>query len=94
VPEQSQVSGGELLSKVQPDYPVAAKLLNRQGTLVVKATIAKDGSVREVRVVSGNAIFADAAAKAVKKWRYRPYYLNGQAIEAETLITINFSGAR
>ena len=93
-PEQSQVSGGELLSKVQPDYPVAAKLLNRQGTLVVKATIAKDGSVREVRVVSGDAIFADAAAKAVKKWRYRPYYLNGQAIEAETFITINFSGTR
>jgi TonB family protein len=94
VPVQSQASGGELLSKVQPDYPVAAKVLNRQGTVVVKATIAKDGSVREVRVVSGDVIFRDAAAKAIKQWRYRPYYLNGQAVEAETLITLNFSGAR
>ena len=93
-PGQSQVSGGELVSKVQPDYPTAAKLLNRQATLVLKATIAKDGSVREVRVVSGDAIFRDAAIKAVKQWRYRPYNLNGKAIEAETLITINFSGAR
>ncbi len=94
VPEQSQVSGGELLSKVQPDYPVAAKLLKREGTLVVKATIAKDGSVREVHVVSGDPLFRDAAARAIKQWRYRPYNLNGQAVEGETLITINFSGTR
>ena len=94
MPEQSKVSGGELVSKVQPDYPMAARFQNRQGTVVVKATIAKDGSVRDVRVVSGDVVFGDAASKAVKKWRYRPYYLNGQAIEAETFITINFAPPR
>ena len=72
-------------------YPVAG---NRAltGKVSLKAVIGEDGAVREVDVLSGNRVLAGAAAKAVRGWRYRPYELNGHAVEAETRITFSFLG--
>ena len=72
-------------------YPIAG---NRAltGKVSLKAVIGQDGAVREVDVLSGDRALAGAAAKAVRGWRYRPYELNGHAVEAETRITFSFLG--
>ena len=61
------------------------------GAVILQAVIAKDGSVEKVKVVQGQALLTDAAIAAVKQWRYRPYLLNGEPVEVETTITVNFT---
>ncbi len=72
-------------------YPVAprATLL---GKVHLRIVIAADGSVKDVSALSGNPALADAALKAVRRWKYRAPLMNGQAVEAETNVTINFAG--
>jgi protein TonB len=72
-------------------YPVAPSA-TLTGKVDLKVIIGGDGFVREVRVVSGNRVLADAAVRAVRRWRYRPAELNGHAAEAETNVTISFAG--
>ena len=60
------------------------------GTVQLRAMIGMDGRIRELEVLSGNAFLQPAAVAAVREWRYRPTLLNGQAVEVETLITVNF----
>lgn len=79
-----------LIHKVQPQYPSAARLMHLQGTVRLRATIGKDGSVSELEVLSGNPILAQAAVAAVRDWRYRPTRLNNEEVEVETYITVNF----
>jgi protein TonB len=61
---------------------------------VLLAVIGKDGSVQNVRVESGLPVLAQAAIDAVKQWRYKPYLLNGEPIEVDSQITINFALSR
>src|SRR5882762_2202641 len=84
------VSDGLLLKRVQPIYPQQAMQMHTQGKVALQATIAKDGSVRNVKVVSGPAILARSATDAVRQWKYKPYLLNGEPIEVQTDININF----
>jgi periplasmic protein TonB len=86
----SGVMDASLIRRVQPEYPKLATLMRLSGTVVLRATIGKDGEVREAEVVSGNPILAQAAMKAVKEWRYRPTLLSGEPVEVETEITVNF----
>jgi protein TonB len=72
-------------------YPVAPNP-TLTGKVSLKLVIGADGSVREVNIVSGNRALADAAVRAVRRWRYRPAELNGHPAEAETNVTINFVG--
>jgi TonB family protein len=72
-------------------YPVAPNPA-LSGKVSLKAVIGTDGTVREVDVLSGNRMLAGAAVRAVRQWRYRPYELNGHAVEAETNIAISFVG--
>jgi protein TonB len=76
---------------VKPDYPVLAKQMKVQGAVVLQALIDKAGSIQELHVVSGPAILANAAQEAVKQWRFKPYYQQGQAVETEARITVNFT---
>ena len=82
------VSAGRLIKKVAPVYPAQARGL--EGEVVLQAVIAKDGSVQSVDLVSGNPVLAESAAEAVRQWRYQPYVLNGQPVEVETRIQVNF----
>ncbi len=82
------VSAGRLIKKVAPVYPPLAERV--QGQVVLQAVIAKDGSVQSVKVVSGNPVLGEAAAEAVRQWRYQPYLLNGEAVEVETQVQVNF----
>ena len=83
-----------LIHDVTPIYPPEAGRARIQGAVVLLAVIGKDGSVEDVRVESGFPILAQAAIDAVKQWRYRPYLLNGEPVEVDSRITINFALSR
>jgi TonB family protein len=72
-------------------YPNAPDA-NLTGTVGMKAVIATDGRVKEIHVLSGNRILAEAAVQAVRFWRYTRHELNGAAVEAETSVVISFHG--
>jgi len=80
------------VSKVQPVYPPDARAARVQGSVVMAAIIAKDGSVQSLRVVSSaSPLLEQAALDAVKQWKYRPYILNGNPVVVDTQITVNFT---
>lgn len=89
------VSQGLLIHKVMPVYPEAARTARIQGVVVLHAQISKDGKIEHLQVVSGPAMLQPAAIHAVRQWRYKPYVLNGQPVEVDTVISVNFklSGA-
>jgi periplasmic protein TonB len=86
----SVMSEGQLMNRVEPVYPRVAVMTGTQGEVRLHAIIAKDGSIQSLNVVRGHPLLARAAEDAVRQWRYRPYYLNGEAVEVETFITVNF----
>jgi len=81
---------GNLIYRVQPNYPPLARQARIQGTVELRAIISKLGTIENLTVVSGHAMLVPAAVEAVKHWRYRPYLLDGNPIEVETEITVNF----
>ena len=87
----SQLSPADLINGPRPLYPVPARLARIEGTVVLSALIARDGSIQRLQVQSGHPMLVSAAVDAVRQWRYRPYMLNGEAVEVETQITVNFS---
>ena len=82
---------GSLIRKVQPAYPVLARSARIQGAVVLQAVISKQGTIENLKVLSGHPILVPAAIDAVKQWRYRPYILNSEPVEVETQIIVNFS---
>ena len=76
---------------VQPNYPMLAKEMKVQGSVVLQALIGQEGSIQDLRVLSGPAILSTAAMDAVRQWRFRPYLQAGQAVETEARITVNFT---
>ncbi len=89
-----RVVEANLMHDVTPTYPPEAGRARIEGSVVLLAVIGKDGSVQDVRVESGLPILAQAAVEAVKQWRYRPYLLNGEPVEVDSRITINFTLSR
>ncbi len=86
----SRLAQGLLLNKVVPRYPQLARAMRAEGTVVLAATIGKDGAIKNLRVVSGPAVLQQAALDAVSQWRYRPYLLNGDPVEVETTVNVIF----
>ena len=84
------VMEAQLINRVQPQYPKFALSARISGAVVLSAIIARDGTIQSLRVVSGNPLLSRAAQDAVRQWRYKPTVLNGQPVEVETLITVNF----
>ena len=74
-----------------PAYPPLALQNNVQGTVVLRAVIGKDGVVQNVQLVSGPPVLASAVLDAVRKWRYMPYLRNGEPVEVERQITVEFT---
>jgi len=87
---KSEILEGSLIRKVEPRYPPLAMAARIQGPVVLEAVISKAGKIENLRLVSGHPMLAGAAIDAVSQWRYRPYILNGDGIEVETEITVNF----
>jgi TonB family protein len=87
----SGAADGLLLKKVSPTYPIEAKLVRLEGTVVLRAVIDKTGEVSEVYAVSGPPLLESSAVEAVKQWQYRPYSLNGQPVDVETTVQVVFA---
>ncbi len=85
------VSQGLLIHRVQPMYPPLARQARIQGSVILQAEISKDGSIENLRLISGHPMLAPSAIEAVKQWRYKPYFLNGEPVAVETQITVNFT---
>lgn len=86
----SNMLQGSLIRRVEPVYPVLARNARIQGSVVLEALISKEGTMENLKLISGHPMLVPAAIQAVSQWRYRPYVLNGEAIEVETQITVNF----
>jgi TonB family protein len=84
------VMDANLMASRLPVYPDAAKLAQIEGSVVMQAIISKDGTVKYVRVIDGDRHLRSAALEAVRKWRYRPYLLNGRLVDVATTITVDF----
>ena len=86
----STILQGSLIRRVEPKYAPPAISARIQGPVVLAAVISKAGTSDDLRLVSGHPMLVGAAIDAVSQWRYRPYILNGDVIEVETQITVNF----
>jgi protein TonB len=87
----SQMLQGSLVRKIEPRYPPLAITARIQGSVVLAAVISKEGAIENLKLVSGHPMLGSAAIDAVRQWQYRPYVLNGEVIEVETQITVNFT---
>lgn len=72
-------------------YPLLAKQMKVQGSVVLQALVGEDGIIRDLRVVSGPAILSAAARQAVREWKFKPYLQNGHAVETMATITVNLT---
>jgi len=84
------VSQGLLIKKVNPDYPPEAKGRKIEGEVAIKINVDRDGNVAKAEVMTGHPLLAPAALEAVKQWKYKPFQLNGEAIEMETTVRVVF----
>jgi protein TonB len=87
----SGVAQGLLIHQTKPVYPPLAVAARIQGTVLLQAVVARNGTVQDLRVVSGHPLLVKAAMDAVKQWRYKPYRLNDQPVEVDTEVIVNFT---
>jgi periplasmic protein TonB len=76
---------------VKPGYPLLARQMKVQGSVVLRALISKEGTIQDLHVVSGPAILASAAQDAVRQWRFKPHFVGSEAVETQADITVNFT---
>jgi protein TonB len=84
------VQQAQLITRIEPHYPSLGVQTRTQGTVLLHAIISLDGDITALEVVSGPPLLVQAAVDAVRQWRYRPTYLNGEPVEVETSITVIF----
>ena len=82
---------GSLLTHVNPVYPATARKAKIQGSVVLHAVIGKDGAITNLQTVSGPEELRQSANEAVRQWTYKPYLVNGEPVEVDTTITVNYS---
>jgi TonB family protein len=85
------VIAAKIVNRVQPVYPTEARMQHISGTVRMHAIIAKDGSIKNLEVISGHPSLADAALEAVRQWRYQPTMLEGEPVEVDTTIDVIFA---
>jgi protein TonB len=88
VPEET--SRNLVEHRVEPNYPAQALSQRLEGPVVLQVWVAKDGTVRDVKLVRGYFALARAASDAVRQWRFKPYSSNGKPVDFETIVTVNF----
>jgi protein TonB len=89
--EISRQAAQNVTVSVPPDYPLLARQMKVQGVVSLQALIARDGTIQELHILSGPEILATAAREAVKQWHFKPYLQNGQPVETQARITVNFT---
>jgi protein TonB len=86
-----QVESARLIFGPKPEYPPLAKMARIQGVVKLDAIISKDGTIQDLKMISGHPLLVSAAMSAVQRWRYQPTLLNGEAVEVATEIDVNFT---
>ena len=86
-----QVQAANILRQTRPTYPPLAKAARVQGTVKFEATIAKDGTIQNLKLISGPPLLVQSAMQAVQQWQYKPTLLNGEPVEVLTTIDVNFT---
>ena len=86
----SGTMGGNLISAPTPDYPTLARLAHVSGEVVIQAVVGKNGNVLTTHVLSGNHLLRGAAQDAVRRWRFKPYLMDGRPVEVSTIVTVRF----
>jgi len=86
-----QVEQAKWIFHPNPEYPPLAKMARIQGTVRLEAIISKDGTIQDLKVLSGHPLLVKAALDAVSRWRYQPTLLNGEPVEVVTEIDVNFT---
>ncbi len=82
---------GNLIYSRQPVYPKGLiGLFHPEGKVVMQAIVSKSGHIEDLRVLSGHFVLRGPAKDAVRTWRYRPYYINGNAVEVATIVSVEF----
>ncbi len=84
------VMAAKLISAPAPEYPKLAGLIHMEGQVTLQATVGRDGKVVATHVLQGHRLLRGAASDAVRRWRYRPYLVNGQPADVATIVTVNF----
>jgi protein TonB len=92
--ERVQMSAGtaDVVSQpVSPGYPMLARQMRVQGSVILQALIGRDGTIQSLHVLSGPPILAQAAQDAVRQWRFKPHFVANEAVETQANITVNFT---
>jgi protein TonB len=89
-PISQGVEGGEVERQVAAIYPPQARAVGQHGTVVLEVLVATNGTVKDLKVVSGPPMLRQAAMDAVRRWKYQPFKLNGKAIAAQTQVQVDF----
>ena len=76
---------------VRPGYPLLARQMKIQGSVILRALISKEGTIQDLHVLSGPTILASAAQDAVRQWHFKPHYQGDEAVETQARITVNFT---
>ena len=87
----SRLQTAKLISGPRPVYPPLAKAARVSGEVRLRAVIARDGTIMDLRVLSGHPLLIPAALAAVKQWVFQPTYLNGDPVEVATEIIVDFT---
>jgi TonB family protein len=85
-----QMASSRLIQRIEPVYPDAALQMHIQGEVELEALVGKDGSIEQLKLVSGDSLLAQAAADAVRQWKFRPYQSDGQFVEFSTRMSVDF----
>jgi len=89
---QMSAGGAEVVGQpVKPGYPMLARQMRVQGSVILQALIGRDGTIQNLKVLSGPGILATAAQEAVRQWRFKPHYQGGESVETLANITVNFT---
>ena len=89
--EMSADASAVVSHSVQPGYPLLARQMKVQGSVILQALIGRDGLIQGLRVISGPPILANAAEEAVKQWHFKPHHQGAEAVETQAKITVNFT---
>jgi TonB family protein len=87
-PEEAE---GRLLTRVEPKFPAEALNSHLSGTVILEVQVAEDGTVSNIRTLSGDPLLANAATDAVRQWRYQPYRQHDRPSQFQTHVTLNFT---
>lgn len=89
--QMSSTAADMVTHSVRPGYPMLARQMKVQGSVILQALIGRDGLIQDLRVLSGPPILATAAQEAVRQWHFKPHYEGGDAVETQARITVNFT---